>query len=114
MSEFYSTSGTIMIHSLELKIVQDGIAVRKLSNVFLAEISIFFFFLVLFWKLSVYNVGHPNAQSAITAMNHVCSYMCACMYMLLRWVDNLNEWIINYMGFFILKNATAYIVSKAY
>ena len=29
-----------MIYSLELKIVQDGIAVRKLPNVFLAEISI--------------------------------------------------------------------------
>ena len=40
MSEFYSTSGTIMIYRLELKIVQDGIAVRKLPNVFLAEISI--------------------------------------------------------------------------
>ena len=32
-----------MIHSLELTIVQDAIAVRKLPNVFLAEI--FFFFL---------------------------------------------------------------------
>ena len=29
-----------MIYRLELKIVQDGIAVRKLPNVFLAEISI--------------------------------------------------------------------------
>ena len=28
-----------MIYSLELKIVQDGIAIRKLPNVFLSEIK---------------------------------------------------------------------------
>ena len=32
-----------MIHSLELTIVQDVISVRKLPNVFLAEIFLFFF-----------------------------------------------------------------------
>ena len=50
MTEFYSTSGT-KIFSLELKIVEDGTAVRKLPNVFLSEIFlIFVLFCFVIWQ----------------------------------------------------------------
>ena len=68
-----------MIYSLELKIVQDGIAVRKLPSVILAEISNFFLLLLLFLHLSVYNVV-ISMHRVLSRLSTMCVYICIHIY----------------------------------
>ena len=57
--------------------MENGTEVRKRQMWFYQSFFLFVCFM-LYWHLSVYNVGHPNAQSAIKAKNHECAYACIC------------------------------------